>query len=88
MEGQSSVEVGRQACADVGETEVCRSIEPKLQQQRLWNCLEKEIEYHNEDDEEDIYPEEMTAGSGISSHRPASVSPQDSSMNRKVSECW
>lgn len=92
MEGQSSVEVGRQAGADAGETGVCHANKQKqqyLQQQQRWqNCLVKEIEYQNDDDDDDdTNPEEMTAGSGITNnHRAASVSPQDCSMNRKVSE--
>lgn len=88
MEGQSAVEVGRQAGADAGETGACRATKPKQQQQKQQRqCpLEKEVEYLNEDDDEDTYPEDMTAGSGINSnHRAASVSPQDGSMNRKVS---
>ncbi|KAK8399805.1 hypothetical protein O3P69_003677 [Scylla paramamosain] len=92
MEGHSSVEVGRHAGADAGETEVCRSSKPKQQllpkpqQQRQWSYLDQETDCPNEDEEEeeDTYPDEMTAGSSISSsHRAASVSPQACSMNRK-----
>lgn len=88
MEGQLPVEVGREASVDAGETEVCRASKQKQQQQqqqRLY-CLEKEVEYLNEDDDEDIYPEDMTAGSSINNNnRTSSVSPQEGSMNRKVS---
>lgn len=88
MEGQSPVEVGRQAGADAGETGICRAAKQNHQQQeeQLRYCLEKEVEYLNEEDEEDTYPDDMTAGSGINNnHRASSVSPQDGSMNRKVS---
>ncbi|XP_045129836.1 transcription factor HES-1-A-like [Portunus trituberculatus] len=91
MEEHSSVEVGRHAGADAGETEVCRSSKPKQQllqkpqQQRHWSYLDQETDCPNEyEEDEDTYPEEMTAGSSISSsHRAASVSPQACSMNRK-----
>lgn len=87
MEGQTPVEVGRQADADVGETGVCRVATQKQQQQQRQYCLEKKVEYLNdEEEEEDTYPEDMTAGSGLSAgHRASSVSPQDGSMNKKVS---
>lgn len=89
MEGQSPVEVGRQAGADAGETGICRAtkqIHLQQQQEQLQYCLEKEVEYLHDDDDEDTYPDDMTAGSGINnSHRASSVSPQDGSMNKKVS---
>lgn len=87
MEGQSPVEIGRQADADAGETGVCRAARHKHQQQHEARYYqEKETEYLNDDDDEDTYSEDMTAGSGISSnHRAASVSPQDGSLNKKVS---